>query len=511
MARVVLTADRTLMSEYQNNMFFGFSASFPKKFMPSPVYYRMFAPSIPHRGGEALYAPYALRKMEAALLADGLEEDQVVVAHPSHLGRFIDRDTKVLAVSAMDPLGYGPVTSTFTNIYRNPAHVPEKFREVVTDPAVRRHRPKIIVGGPGAWQLNKWPDKRKEYGIDCVVEGEGELTLPRLVRMVERGEELPISIEGEVVPLERMPNIVKPTINAMVEVARGCGRGCKFCTPTLQKFRCRSLEDILEEVRVNTRVGRTHIYIHAEDVWRYGAKGVRPNPDLVVRLFSEIHAVEGVTRVFPSHGALASVACERNMLKRVSEALEMAEDNYNSYQTGIETGSPALIKGHMRGKVKPFKPDQWPEIVREAFEISIDAHWIPCATMITGLPSETEDDVVKSIELVDDLKDIASGIFPLFFVAMGTLINEKSFGSEDMTALHWEFVFRCWEHNLRYFPFFVKHGGMRNPFWNLVLDRLLIPYGQRELSRYAAVKREEFRDQIEAKLAHMGSSAPSMS
>jgi hypothetical protein len=41
MAGVVLTADRTLMSEYQNNMFFGFSASFPKKFVPGPVYYAM--------------------------------------------------------------------------------------------------------------------------------------------------------------------------------------------------------------------------------------------------------------------------------------------------------------------------------------------------------------------------------------------------------------------------------------------------------------------------------------
>ena len=145
MARVVLTADRTLMSEYQNNMFFGFSASFPKKFVPPIIYYRMFAPSVPHRDGEAIYAPYALRKLEAALLADGYGGDDVVIAHPSHLDKFIGDDTLALGVSTMDPLGYGPVTSTFTNLYHNPAYVPEKFREVVTDPAIQRHNAKVIV------------------------------------------------------------------------------------------------------------------------------------------------------------------------------------------------------------------------------------------------------------------------------------------------------------------------------------------------------------------------------
>ena len=494
MAKVVLTADRTLMSEYQNNMFFGFSASFPKKFMPSFVYYRMFAPSVSHRGGVATHAPYALRKIEASLVADGFDRSEVVVAHPEYLDRFVGEDTLVLGVSAMDPLGFGPVTSTFTNVYKNPAHIPEKFRAVVTDRAVRRFRPKVIVGGPGSWQLNKFPEKRDELGVDCVFLGEGEVTFPKLVRMVERGEELPKSVEGEVVPLERMPNIINPSINAMVEVARGCGRGCKFCTPTLQKFRCRAIEEIMKEVEVNVRAGHRHIYIHAEDVWRYGARGVIPNKEKVLKLYSSIYNYDDVTRVFPSHGALASVASQKDLLPSVSEVLELGDDNVNGYQTGIETGSPRLISMYMKGKVKPFKPEEWPEVVRTGFEISVDSHWIPCATMIAGLPGETEDDVIKSIELVDDLKDLPSGIFPLFFVAMGTMIDQKSFTREDMTPLHWEFIVRCWEHNFRYFPYLVKHAGMKNAFWNFVLEHLLIPMGKRKLEDYASKMRKQLEE-----------------
>ncbi len=508
MTRVVLTADRTLMSEYQNNMFFGFSASFPKKFMPAPIYYRMFAPSVPVSNGRAVIAPYALRKIEAALLADGFSQDDVVVAHPSHLSKFIDADTRVLGVSTMDPLGYGPVTSTFTNIYENPAYVPGRFREIFLDPAVRKFRPKTIVGGPGSWQLDKYPGPRDELGIDCVVTGEGEITFPKLVRMAERGEPLPRSVEGEIVPVEKMPNIVNPTVNAMVEVARGCGRGCKFCTPTLLKFRCRPIEDILKEVAVNTRAGYKQIYIHAEDVWRYGAKGVRPDKAKVIELFKSIYKFQGVTKVFPSHGALASVACERDLLPSVSEVLEMGEHNLNGYQTGVETGSPALVERHMAGKVKPFQPKEWPEVVRQAFEISVDSHWIPCATMLVGLPGETDDDVVRSIELVDDLRDLMSGIFPLFFVAMGSMSDERNFTRQDMTPLHWEFIVRCWEHNLRYIPYFVKHAGMESRFWNFVLEHILVPIGRAKLHGYASKMRAEMGEEIQKRLSAAAQGAP---
>jgi len=497
------------MSEHQNNMFFGFSASFPKKFMPGPVYYRMFCPSVPHKDGKAVLAPYAIRKVEAALVAAGYPRDEVVVAHPDHLSRFIDGTTLVLAISTMDPLGQGPVTSTFTNIYDNPAYVPEKFREILADPSVRRHRPKIVVGGPGSWQLDKYHEIRDQLGIDCVVTGEGEIILPKLVKMVEAGEPMPRSVEGEVVPVEMIPNILNPSINALVEIARGCGRGCDFCTPTLQKFRCRPIPDILEEVEVNTRAGHTQIYIHAEDVWRYGAKGVRPDKQKVLDLFRSIYEFGPVTKVFPSHGALASVACEKTLLPGVSEVLEMGERNLNSYQTGIETGSVEMIRRHMRGKVRPFQPEEWPEIVREAFEISIDCSWIPCATMIAGLPGETEDDIIKSIELVDKLGDIMSGIFPLFFVAMGNVINERSFTKEDMTPLHWEFMVRCWEHNLRYFPYFARHGGMRSRFWNEILEHIVIPLGDRKLADYASKMRSEMGEEIRTKLKGGSQGVPS--
>nr|AIE93259.1 Fe-S oxidoreductase [uncultured marine thaumarchaeote AD1000_33_B07] len=68
----------------------------------------------PHTNGVAKFAPYGLRKVEAGLLRDGFKREDVVVAHPDHIEKFIGPETEVVGTHEMDPLGMGPVTMTFT-------------------------------------------------------------------------------------------------------------------------------------------------------------------------------------------------------------------------------------------------------------------------------------------------------------------------------------------------------------------------------------------------------------
>ena len=53
-------------------------------------------------------------KLKSALVRDGYTRDQVVVAHPDHIEKFIGPETEVVGTYEMDPLGMGPVTMTFT-------------------------------------------------------------------------------------------------------------------------------------------------------------------------------------------------------------------------------------------------------------------------------------------------------------------------------------------------------------------------------------------------------------
>ncbi len=128
--KVVLAADRTLMSPYRGislASFFGCAPALDfKRDHNSFWYYVMrnqvtprvlfdfICNPIDHTNGVANYAPYGLRKVEATLLRDGYKPEDVVVSHPDHIEKFIGPETEVVGTYEMDPLGMGPVTMTFT-------------------------------------------------------------------------------------------------------------------------------------------------------------------------------------------------------------------------------------------------------------------------------------------------------------------------------------------------------------------------------------------------------------
>ncbi|KUO42757.1 MAG: hypothetical protein APU95_01720 [Hadesarchaea archaeon YNP_N21] len=449
--KIVLTADRTLMSEYGGHIFLGFSACVPRGLVPDGLYFSIFCPSVEaNSDGSAKYAPCGTRRIEAALLDYGFRREDVIVAHPDHLDKVIGPCTKVLGVTENDPLGIGPATSTFTQIFGGQAYMALKFRELLDHPSVKRFRPKIIVGGPGAWQLEN-EGVRRNLGVDCVVIGEGEKVVGPLFEKAVKGEDLPGVVHGDLVRVDEIPEIKGPTITGVVEIARGCGRGCRFCAPTLLRYRCFPLEHILKEIDINLRAGKQPC-LHAEDVLRYKAKGFEVNEEATVGLFREVKSHPGVNKVGISHFSLASVLSAPKVVEEISRILDEDGKAQIGGITGIETGSPRLIENHMPGKCKPFKPEDWPQIVLNSFEILSENNWVPCATLILGLPGEEEKDVDFTIDLVNKLGEFKSLIVPLFFVSVGGLKDSDSFTFEKMTHKHSELFLECWEHNFRWAP-----------------------------------------------------------
>lgn len=112
--RVILTADRTLMSDYHRNIFLGFGTCAPPNVIPNWLYSWLFFPPIKTKNGIPIAAPYGLRKIEAQLLSEGFD---VLTVAPDHLKKYIGK-AKVLGIYAMDPFGLGPASSTFTYILK---------------------------------------------------------------------------------------------------------------------------------------------------------------------------------------------------------------------------------------------------------------------------------------------------------------------------------------------------------------------------------------------------------
>ena len=471
------------MSEYNGGIFLGFSACVPRGLIPDTLFFSLICPSVEtNEDGSVKYAPCGTRKIEAALLNSGFKRKDVIVAHPEHLDKVIGSNTKVVGITENDPLGIGPATSTFTQLFGGEAYMAVKFRELLSHPAIQSYKPKIVVGGPGAWQLED-RQIRNNLGIDCVVIEEGERVVDSIFEKATRGEQLPEVVYGEVVEEDEIPLIKGPTIDGVIEIARGCGRGCDFCVPTLQRYRCLPIEHILKEVEVNLRAGRRPL-LHAEDILRYKAKGLEVNKEAVTNLFKTVKSYPGVDSVGISHFALSSVASAPDLVEEISRILDLGKDRgWLSGQTGIETGSPQLIKNHMMGKCKPFKPEEWPEVVVEAFEILSGNFWVPCATLIMGLPGETEKDIELTIDLIEKLRPFKSLIIPLFLVSEGGLKDKaESFTMKKLTPKHSELLLKCWEHNLDWGDAFLKEYAVTRGGKGYGL-RLLFSYGFKEVKK----------------------------
>ena len=483
--KVVLTADRTLMSEYAGDIFLGFSACVPRGLIPDRLYFSLFCPSVPvNKDGSAKFAPCGTRKIEAALLNNGFSSEDIIVAHPDHLDRVIGPNTEALCITENDPLGMGPATSTFTQVFDGEAYMKVKFKEILNHPAVLKYKPRIIVGGPGAWQLED-DAARRSLGVDCVIVGEGEKVVNKLFDDAVWDGQLPGVIHGLVAEEEDIPIIRNATIHGIIEIARGCGRGCAFCVPTLQRYRCLSIDHIIKEVEVNLQAGRSPL-LHAEDVLRYKAKSFEVNKEAVKELFSTVYNYPGVKAVGISHFALASVASAPDLIGDLPDILEVKKDGeWLSGQCGIETGSPRLISQLMAGKAKPFEPEQWSQVVADAFQTLSDNNWVPCATLIIGLPGEQED-VQLTIDLVEKLHDYKSLIVPLFMVSEGALKDKvQSFTVDKMTQKQSMLFVKCWQHNLDWSKTFLdEYVVTKRRFGTGYGIRLTFNYGVKQATKF---------------------------
>jgi len=438
---IILTTDRTLASDYNGSEFIGFGATFPK-ILPDFLYKSLFAPSIPHEDGVAKFGHCGSRKIEAALLGDGFSKSDIAVGHPDHLDKLIGPNTEALGITTHDPLGLGPASTTFSNFVEGEPYSSHYFKELVENSLLQKYDIDIIVGGPGTWQLD---DNRimEKYNVDSIVMGEGESVASEIFRKAVEGENLPKRTRGEVVPVEDIPKIKGPTINGLVEISRGCGRGCTFCNPTLLNLRHRPFKDIVEEVKMNVEANNRKALLHAEDVLRYGSQDLTPKPSKLLKLLKKVKTQ--TDDICFSHVALASAASSPRLIDDISELLNIGskEKPWFSAQVGLETGSKKMAKKHLKGKAKPFEPEEWPSVVRKAFDVFDKNDWLPCVTAIMGLPGETSDDVMETIELLDDIWDKDFFIVPLMFVPLGASEGEDFFSRDDMEAEHWQLLAKC--------------------------------------------------------------------
>jgi radical SAM superfamily enzyme YgiQ (UPF0313 family) len=425
---------------------YGSADSFP------PWLFRMMAGE-PRKdpNGEILFSPYPLRKIESRILELGYSAKTV---SPGDLARFLD-DTRILGVHCIDPLGRG-TTPVLRDVMGFPRPYSVKyFRRVLGSKEVRKRRReglRVIVGGAGSWQFADDPAAQRELGIDCVIVGEAENIISTVIDRVNRGEELPRTItceQGDIPETSEIETIRRASNFGCVEIGRGCIRGCKFCDVAKNRVRWLPYDHIEKELRINADAGLEQGLLHSEDCLLYGQDTVTPDPDKFIKLIS---LVKKYYRRFQiTHFSLAAVSASPEIVPRGMEII-LEDQDFILGQTGIETASERLLGRTMSGKVRPFRNDEWVEVIHNSMGILHDNGFIPYCSFILGLPGEEEEDVIRTIDLVDDLDGYRSILLPGRFTPLGRLKDDDPFSGwlGEIDRLHLDLIRRCIAHNIRW-------------------------------------------------------------
>jgi B12-binding domain/radical SAM domain protein len=256
----------------------------------------------------------------------------------------------------------------------------------------------FIAGGP---HPSGAPEETLEY-FDYVVLGEGEETLPELVKVLQKGED-PGKVKGIAYRDSRTDKIVttpkRPYVNldsypcfdpkklrAPIEISRGCPWGCKYCqTPRLfgREVRHRSVDSILKNAGYYD-----DLRFIASNAFAYGGDGIHSRLDKVEKLLSALHEIPDKKIFF---GTFPSEVRPEFVTEESVELVRKYCAN-DSLSLGAQSGSDRILKEIRRGHTV--------ENSVSAVECCLEQEIIPAVDFIFGFPTETEEDQEKSLDLV---------------------------------------------------------------------------------------------------------------
>jgi len=256
----------------------------------------------------------------------------------------------------------------------------------------------FIAGGP---HPSGCPEETLEY-FDYVVIGEGEETLPELVRTLKEGRD-PGEVKGIAyrdpgtgriiqtperphVNLDSYPCFDPKKLRAPLEISRGCPWGCKYCqTPRLfgREVRHRSIDSILKNAQYYD-----DLRFIASNAFAYGSDGIHPSFDKVEKLLSALHKLPDKKIFF---GTFPSEVRPEFVTEESVELVRKYCAN-DSLSLGAQSGSDRILKEIRRGHTV--------EDSISAVECCLEHEIVPAVDFIFGLPTETEEDQEKSLELV---------------------------------------------------------------------------------------------------------------
>lgn len=261
----------------------------------------------------------------------------------------------------------------------------------------------VVVGGSG---FSLMPLEVMAYlDADYGVVGEGEELLPGLVDLIERGENTgglpgllvrgcdsflpPLPVERIGVPGRNLFDVSRYQRDggmANVQTKRGCPFACVYCTyPLLEgrRMRLRPVPEIISELRSLVDDYSVSYVYFVDDIFNYPPEFAETLCHAMIVAKLPINWSAFINPAFMSPGLLDV------MLAAGCDAVEY----------GTESGSPTMLKN----LGKSFTVDEVRSASLLCRERNVDfAHYI-----LFGGPGETEETILESFALMDELQPTA--------------------------------------------------------------------------------------------------------
>ncbi len=453
--KVVLVADRTLSADYKI-LFEGIFATMQTTQVPELVMRHFVSPAVATDSyGRAATSPLGLRRLESALLKyANLQQQDIVCTTPEALPGLLGPWVKVVGFSSSDPLGMGMSNTTTANFWKGQLYTKywtKHMLQIILD-AKKKYEFKVVAGGAGAWQLTRYSEKIAEECIDIIFEGYFENLGPKLFEDIVNDRTTENYFCERKTCFEKAQPITNASMLGIIELSRGCGRGCKFCSMAGKKMEHLPSDTIMADLETNISNGITAVVSGSEDFFRYGSNGLEPDFEKLQNLLRQMQKNKHLSFMQIDHANITSVMqLTDEQLSEIRKLLTWnKKTDYLWVNMGVESANGHLVAANCPGKILPFSPEDWDEIVRETAERMERAGFFSVFSIVLGLEGETPEDIAKTLELVKYLGTKNAVIFPVFFEPL--TINQPRFTLENMRTDHLELYRTCYEINFKLVP-----------------------------------------------------------
>jgi B12-binding domain/radical SAM domain protein len=190
-------------------------------------------------------------------------------------------------------------------------------------------------------------------------------------------------------------------------------------------MRHRSVENIIEWVKISHRNDKSHIRFITPDAFMYGSDGGQPRLDLLEEMLRGVNAVVGKKNTYL--GSFPSEVRPESVSREAVELVRRFATNDNIF-IGAQSGSQRMLDLAHRGSTV--------EDICRAVEITIEAGITANVDFIFGMPGENEDDRERTREVIEDLAGLGARIHSHTFLPLaGTPWEDAPPGRIDPETL----------------------------------------------------------------------------